>query len=140
MSQTVTEENFHNLVEMHDSVFASADANIKKGQKRQKKNYDLRNERPVRIDVRDIVLKEKQKGISHKGGKLHDRYNTSTYTVIKIMQSGNAILCSNKSNEVLTTPCPLKHLKKYVKREVEMLTTSTSTNTTKMTTAGTPKI
>ena len=47
LSQTVTQENFHSLVEMRDSVFANAHANIKKGQKRQKKNYDLRNERPV---------------------------------------------------------------------------------------------
>ena len=47
LSQTVTQENFHNLVEMRDSVFANAHANIKKGQKRQKKNYNLRNERPV---------------------------------------------------------------------------------------------
>ena len=75
LSQTVTEENFPNLVEMSDSVFANAHANIKKGQKRQKKNYNLRNERPVRIDVGDVVLKEKQKDISHKGGKLHGRYN-----------------------------------------------------------------
>ena len=139
LSQTVTEENFHNLVEMRDLVFASADANIKKGQKRQKENYNLRNERPVGIDIGDIVLKEKQKDISCKGGKLHDRYNVATYTVIKIMQNGNALLHSNKSNEVLTTPCPLKHLKKYVKREVEMPTTSMSTSATKMTTAGMPK-
>ena len=83
-------------------------------------------------------MKEKQKDISCKGGKLHDRYNASTYTVVKVMQNGNALLCSNKSNEVLATPCPLKHLKKYVKREVEMLTTSMSTRVTKMTTAGMP--
>ena len=55
------------------------------------------------------------------------------------MQNGNALLCSNKSNEVLATPCPLKHLKKYVKRAVEMPTTSTSTSATKMTTDGMPK-
>ena len=47
LSQTVTQENFHNLAEMRDLVFANAHANIKKGQKRQKINYDLRNERPV---------------------------------------------------------------------------------------------
>ena len=69
---------------------------------------------------------------------MHDRYNASTYTVVKVMQNGNALLCSNKSNEVLATPCPLKHLKKYVKREVETLTTSTSTSVTKMTSAGMP--
>ena len=85
-----------------------------------------------------IVLKEKQKDISRKGGKLHDRYNASTYTVVKVMQNGNALLRSNKSNEVLATPCPLKHLKKYVKREVEMQTTSMSTSVTKMTTDGMP--
>ena len=54
------------------------------------------------------------------------------------MQNGNALLHSNKSNEVLATPCPLKHLKKYVKREVETPTTSTSTSVTKMTSAGMP--
>ena len=59
--------------------------------------------------------------------------------MIKIMQNGNTLLHSNKSNDVLTTPCPLKHLKKYVKREVEMPTTSMSTSATKMTTAGMPK-
>ena len=75
----------------------------------------------MKIDVGDVVLKEKQKDISRKGGKLHDRYNTLTYTVIKIMQNGNAVLHSNKSNDILTTPCPLKHLKKYVKREYESL-------------------
>ena len=47
LSQTVTQENFHSLVEMRDSVFANVHAKIKKGQKRQKKNYNLRNERPV---------------------------------------------------------------------------------------------
>ena len=52
------------------------------------------------------------------------------------MQNGNALLHSNKSNEVLATPCPLKHLKKYVKRAVEMLTTSTSA--TNMTNDGMP--
>ena len=35
----------------------------------------------MKIDVGDVVLKEKQIDISRKGEKLHDRYNTSTYTV-----------------------------------------------------------
>ena len=76
--------------------------------------------------------------MSCKGGKLHDRYNASTYTVVKVMQNGNTLLHSNKSNEVLATPCPLKHLKKYVKRAAEMPTTSMSTSATKMTTDGMP--
>ena len=118
-------------------MFASADANIKKGQKRQKKNYDLRNERPVKIYVGYVVLKEKQKDISHKVANCMTDINTLTYTVIKIMQNGNAVLHSNKSNEVLITPCPLKHLRSMLRGEVETPTTSTSmTNIT----AGTPNI
>ena len=95
------------MVKMRDSVFHTVEENIKKGQKRQKKNYDLRNVRPFQIAVGDIVLKEKQKDISRKGGKLHDRYNPSTYTLINIMPNGNATLQLNKSKEILSTPCPI---------------------------------
>ena len=84
----------------------------------------------MKIDVGDVVLKEKQKDISRKGRKLHDRYNTLTYTVIKIMQNGNAVLHSNKSNDILMTPCPLKHLKKYVKREYKSPTTKLTNSMT----------
>ena len=122
LSQCITEDTFQNMVKMRDSVFQTAEENIKKGQKRQKKNYDLRNARPFQIAIGDIVLKEKQKDISRKGGKLHDRYNSSTYTVINIMPNGNATLQSNKSKEILSTPCPLKHLKKYVTRNENSLT------------------
>ena len=41
LSQVVTEDNFHNLVKMQDTVFDNAEANIKKGQKRQKKIMTL---------------------------------------------------------------------------------------------------
>ena len=116
LSQHITEDTFQNMVKMRDSVFQTAEENIKKGQKRQKKNYDLRNARLFQIAIGDIVLKEKQKDISRKGGKLHDRYNYSTYTVINIRPNGNATLQSNKSKEILSTPCPVKHLKKYVTR------------------------
>ena len=107
LSQHITEDTFQNMVKMRDSVFQTAEENIKKGQKRQKKNYDLRNVRLFKIAIGDIVLKEKQKDISRKGGKPHDRYNSSTYTVINIMPNGNATLQLNKSKEILLTPCPL---------------------------------
>ena len=54
---------------------------------------------------------------------------------IKIMQNGNAVLCSNKSNDILITPCPLKHLKKYVKREYESPTTKLTNSMTPVTNA-----
>ena len=38
------------------------------------------------------------------------------------MPNGNATLQSNKSKEILLTPCPLKHLKKYVTRNENSLT------------------
>ena len=89
LSQCITEDNFQNLVKMRDSVFKTAEAKIKKGQKRQKKEKrGLRNTRPFKIKVGDIVLKERQKDILRKGGKLHDRYNMSTYTVTNIMANG----------------------------------------------------
>ena len=89
----------------------------------------------MKIDVGDVVLKEKQKALSRKDGKLHNRYNTSTYTVIKIMQNGNAVLCSNKSNDILTRPYPLKYLKKFVKREYKSLTTKLTNSMTPVTDA-----
>ena len=46
---------------------------------------------------------------------MHDRYSASTYTVVKVMQNGNSLLHSNKSNEVLATPCPLQALKEVCK-------------------------
>ena len=97
LSQYITEDTFQNMLKMRYSVFQTAEENIKKGQKRQKKNYDLRNARPFQIVIGDIVLKEKQKDISRRGGKLHDRYNSSTYTVINIMPNGNATCYSQTS-------------------------------------------
>ena len=38
LSQVVTEDNFHNLVKMRDTVFDNSEANIKKTKK-----YEIRN-------------------------------------------------------------------------------------------------
>ena len=79
LSQVVTEDNFHNLIKIQDARYLiMLRQTLTKGQKREKKNYDIRNAWPVKIDVGDVVLKEKQKDISRKGGKLHNSYNTST--------------------------------------------------------------
>ena len=83
-------------------------------QKRQKRNYDLRFASGNAIKIGDVILKEKQKDLSRKGGKLNTRFFESTYTVVDIMKNGNCVLMSNKMNDILSTPCPMKHIKKYL--------------------------
>ena len=102
------------MAEIRDSIFEDADHNIKTSQKRQKRNYDLRFASGNVIKIGDVVLKEKQKDLSRKGGKLNTRFFQSTYTVVDIMKNGNCVLMSNKMNDILATPCPMKHVKKYL--------------------------
>ena len=61
-------------------------------QKRQKRNYDWRFASGNVIKIGDVVLKEKQKDICRKGGKLNTRFFESTYTVVDIMKNGNCVL------------------------------------------------
>ena len=67
----------------------------------------------------DIVLKEKQKDKTRKGGKLASRYFESTYTVVNIHPNANLILKNTDTNEILKTPVPLSHIKKYLKRKLQ---------------------
>ena len=67
----------------------------------------------------DIVLKEKQKDKSRKGGKLASRYFESTYRVVNIHPNANLILKNTDTNEILKTPVPLSHIKKYLKRKLQ---------------------
>ena len=66
----------------------------------------------------DIVLKEKMKGQTKKGGKLNDQYNASTYTLVNITKNGNCVLMSNKGKKVLKTHCLLSQVKKCRKRQI----------------------
>ena len=115
LSNCITQENFHLLAEICDSIFEDTDHHIKASQKRQKRNYDLRFASGNVIKIGDVVLKEKQKDLSRKGGKLNPKFFDSTYTVVDIMQNGNCVLMSNKTKDILSTPCPMKHIKKYLK-------------------------
>ena len=36
-----------------------------------------------------------------------------------IMDNGNCVLMSNKTNEILSTLCPMKHIKKYIQRDID---------------------
>ena len=119
LSNCITQENFHLLAEIQDSIFEDADRHIKANQKRQKRNYDLRFASGNVIKVGNVILKEKQKGLSRKGGKLNTKFFESTYTVLDIMNNGNYVLMSNKMNEILSTPCPMKHIKKYIQQDID---------------------
>ena len=66
LSNCITQENFHLLAEIRDSIFEDADHHIKGSQKRQKRNYDLRFASGNVIKIVDIILKEKQKDLSRK--------------------------------------------------------------------------
>ena len=71
------------------------------------------------VEKGDIVLKEKQKDKSRKGGKLASRYFESTYTVVNIHPNANLVLKNMDTNEILKTPVPLSHVKKYLKRKLQ---------------------
>ena len=47
---------------------------------------------------------------------MNTRFFDSTYT---IMDNGNCVLMSNKTNEILSTPCPMKHIKKYIQQDID---------------------
>ena len=57
------------------------------------------------------------KDVSRKRGKLNDQYNTSTFTVVNITKTGNCVLMSNKSKEILKSHCPLSQVKKFNKQQ-----------------------
>ena len=67
----------------------------------------------------DLVLKENQKDKSRKGGQLASRYFESTYTVVGIHPNANLILKNMDTSEILKTPVPPSHVKKYLKRKLQ---------------------
>ena len=71
------------------------------------------------VKMGDIVLKEKQKDKTRKGGKLASRYFESTYTVIDIHPNAKLILKNTDTNEILKTPVPPSQVKKYLKRKLQ---------------------
>ena len=67
----------------------------------------------------DIVLKEKQKDESRKGGKLASRYNESTYTVPDIHPNANLVLKTWIQMKYSRHQSPPYHVKKYLKRKLQ---------------------
>ena len=66
--------NLQVLLKMKQEIFDDAGHNIKKAQKRQKKNYDIRHSgNKTKLEIGDMVVKEIQVNVSHKGGKLEKK-------------------------------------------------------------------
>ena len=106
LSNCITQENFHLLAEIWDSIFEDADCHIKASQKRQKRNYDLRFASGNVIKIGNVILKEKQKDLSSKGVKLNTSFFELTYTVLDIMNNGNCVLMvkQNEWHPIYTLP------------------------------------
>ena len=66
--------NLQVLLKMKQEIFDDAGHNIKKAQKRQKKNYDIRHSgNKTKLEIGDMVVKEIQVNVSRKGGKLEKK-------------------------------------------------------------------
>ena len=62
--------HFAALLVNKDQIFGEVKSNIDKNQKCQKHHFDIRNKMPGNVVKKgDIVLKEKQKDKTRKGGK-----------------------------------------------------------------------
>ena len=67
--ESVSDENLKCLIGIRkDILHPNAHLNMKKSSVKQKKDYDLKNATPMKLAVRDLVLKIKQKNLSRKGG------------------------------------------------------------------------
>ena len=69
--ENINMQNIQILMNMHEEAFDDAAANIRRAQKRQKKNYDIRHgERAQFFQIGDIVMKREMANKNRKGGKL----------------------------------------------------------------------
>ena len=105
MIEGFQQQHFAVLLANKDQIFGEVKSNIDKNQRCQKHYFDIRNKMPGNVVKKvDIVLKEKQKDKTRKGGKLASRYNESTYTVVDIHPNANLILKNTDTNGILRTP------------------------------------
>ena len=118
MIEGFQKKHFAALLAKKHEIFGEVKSNIDKNQKCQKHYFDIQNKMPNNVVKKgDIVLKEKQKDKTRKGGKLASGYFESTYTVVDIHPNANLILKNMDTNEILKTPVPPSHIKKYLKRK-----------------------
>ena len=66
----VEQTNLQVLLKMKDDIFNDTADNIKKAQKRQKKNYDIRHSgNKTKLEVGDMAVKEIKVNVSHESGE-----------------------------------------------------------------------
>ena len=115
MVEGFRQKHFAALLTNKEQIFGEVKSNIDKNQKCQKHYFDICNQMLGNVVKKgDVVLKEKQKDKSRKGGKLTSRYNEATYTVVDIHPNANLVWKNTDTNKILKTPVPLSHVKKYL--------------------------
>ena len=71
---------------MKEDIVDDAYHNIKKAQKRQKKNYDIRHSvNKTKLEIGDMVVKKNRVNVAQKGGRL-DSNRDSKYYMIEVSQ------------------------------------------------------
>ena len=98
---------------MKDDIINAAADNIKKAQKRQKKNYDIRHSgNKTKLEIGDMVVKEIQVSVSHKGGRLEKKRESTYYVIEEFLSNGSVMLHDLHMNKIDPVPIPAGHLKK----------------------------
>ena len=113
---------------MREEVFDDAASNIRRAQKRLKKNYDMRNkERAEFLEIGDIVVKRILVNVNRKGGKLAKQVSDDYFVVEDFMTNRNIVLRNMETNVLEKKSIPRDHLKKiHIENETN---TNTSENT-----------
>ena len=103
---------------MRDDIFEDAEQNIKKAQKRQKRNYDLRHSgnKKTELVVGDMVVREKQVNIARKGGRLDTKREAKYYGIEKFLSNGCIVLRDLEMDLINPVPIPASHIKKVIQK------------------------
>ena len=118
----VEQTNLQVLLKMKDDIFDDAAHNIKKAQKRQKKNDDIRHSgNKNKLEIGDMVVKEIQVNVSCKGGRLEKKRESTYYVIEEFLSNGCVMLHDLHTNMIDPVPIPAGHLKKKMRQIVTMM-------------------
>ena len=106
------------LLKLKEDIFDDAAHNIKKAQKRQKKNYVIRHlVNKTKLEIGDMVVKENRVNVTQKGGKFDPMRDSKYYMIKEFLSNGSMILRDLHINMVDPVPIPQGHLKKILKED-----------------------
>ena len=92
---------------MKEDIFDDTAHNIKKAQKRQKKNYDIRHSgNKTKLEIGDMMVKENRVNIAQKGGRLDPKRDSKYYIIEEFLSNGCVILRDLYLNMVDPIPIP----------------------------------